>query len=68
MINMYKIGDKFKPKGRTFNTVIYEITKVEYNDFKNETLYCLELIVTQTQFVIEQLSEESLNENYININ
>ena len=39
MIKMYKIGDKFKPKGRTFNTVIYEITKVEYNDFKNETLY-----------------------------
>ena len=24
MIKMYKIGDKFKPKGRTFNTVIYE--------------------------------------------
>lgn len=68
MIKMYKIGDKFKPKGRIFNTVIYEITKVEYNDFKNETLYCLELIVPQTQFVIEQLSEESLNENYININ
>ena len=47
---MYKIGDKFKPKGWIFNTVIYEITKVEYNDFKNETLYCLELIVPQTKF------------------
>ena len=67
---MYKRGDKFKPKGRTFNVVIYEITKVEYDDFKNETLYCLELIVPQRQLVIEQLSEETLNENYnyININ
>ena len=64
----YKIGDKFKPKGRTFSTIIYEVTAKEYSPYKNETLYSLELTVPPTGHIIYGLSEDTLNANYIKIN
>lgn len=65
---MIKIGDRFKPKGRTFSTIIYEVTAKEYSPCKNETLYWLELIVPPTGHIIYDLSEDALTENYIKIN
>ena len=65
---MYNIGDKFRPNGRTFSAIIYEITNKEYNLYNSEILYCLKQIVPQTNHIIYDISENALNENYKKIN
>ena len=62
---MYKIGDRFRPIGRHFATIVYTICNKSVNDFSGETLYSLEPN-TIGQPVIN-ISEDSLIEKFTKI-
>lgn len=61
----FNLGDKIRPKGRHFATIVYTICNKSVNDFSGETLYSLEPN-TIGQPVIN-ISEDSLIEKFTKI-
>lgn len=62
----FNLGDKIRPKGRHFAAIVYVVTDKEYNDWTHETLYTIEQIGFG-KHVIDGISEDALNKDYIKI-
>ena len=61
----FNLGDKIRPKGRHFATIVYTICNKSVNDFTGETLYSLEPS-TIGQGVMN-ISEDALIEKFTKI-
>ena len=64
-MNEFNLGDKVRPKGRHFASIIYVICNKSVNDFSGEIFYDLEPI-RAGQSVIN-ISEDSLIEKFTKI-
>ena len=62
----FNLGDKLRPKGRHFATIIYTICNKSVNDFSGETFYDLKPITLIGQPIIN-ISEDSLKEKFTKI-
>lgn len=62
----YEIGDKLRPIGKHFGTVVYVVINKIANKYTGETLYTIEQIGLGKS-ILENISEDSLNKDFIKI-